>query len=229
MRMKKETLTVGQTTCVTYVDEKPQYLLIQPVDDHDLEVLDSEVEQISQGQDAPFVLAAFKIKDWNKELSPWEAPAAFGKENFGSGAGQTLDYVLHALLPAIRQKYDLEETLPLIIGGYSLAGLFSLWSAYQKELFSAVMAASPSVWFEGWTAYAKANVPMTENIYLSLGDREEKTRNQAMARVGDAIREQEVLLKEQQVNCTLEWNQGNHFMDADGRCAKGFIWCMKGR
>ena len=72
----------------------------------------------------------------------------------------------------------------------------------------------------------KKNGIRTEKVYLSLGDREEKTRNPVMATVGDRVREAHELLKERNVNCILEWNNGNHFMDADIRTAKAFTWVM---
>ena len=65
------------------------------------------------------------------------------------------------------------------------------------------------------------------NIYLSLGDREEKTRNPVMAEVGNRIREAQEILKEQNVKCILEWNEGNHFKDADLRTARAFSWVIK--
>ena len=66
----------------------------------------------------------------------------------------------------------------------------------------------------------------TGKVYLSLGDREEKARNPVTASVGERIREAYDLLKEQGVNTILEWNQGNHFKDADIRTAKAFAWVM---
>jgi hypothetical protein len=65
-------------------------------------------------------------------------------------------------------------------------------------------------------------------VYLSLGDKEEKTRNPVMRTVGDCLRRQyELLSAEPQVECTLEMNQGNHFKEADIRTAKGFAWLLK--
>ena len=63
-------------------------------------------------------------------------------------------------------------------------------------------------------------------VYLSLGDREERTRNRVMAQVGDAIRAGHTLLKECGTDCVLEWNQGNHFKEPDLRTAKAFAWLM---
>ena len=66
----------------------------------------------------------------------------------------------------------------------------------------------------------------TFRVYLSLGDREEKVRNRIMAAVGDRIREAYDLLLEREIDCVLEWNEGNHFKDADIRTAKAFAWVL---
>ena len=63
-------------------------------------------------------------------------------------------------------------------------------------------------------------------MYLSLGDREERTRNRVMASVGSRIREAYGLLKAQGIETVLEWNEGNHFKDADIRTAKAFAWAV---
>jgi predicted alpha/beta superfamily hydrolase len=91
------------------------------------------------------------------------------------------------------------------------------------------VAASPSVWFPGFAEYMKKNEIKTNTVYLSLGNREEKTRNPIMATVGDRIREAYVLLKERGVNCILEWNEGNHFKDADIRTARAFAWALNNK
>lgn len=140
------------------------------------------------------------------------------KEDFGDGATDTLADVLERC--ADRDK-------ACILGGYSLAGLFALWAAYQTDAFSAVAAASPSVWFPGFLDYMRAHSPRAASAYLSLGDKEERTRNPVMATVGERIREAYNLMKAQGVNAILEWNQGNHFRDADLRTARAFAWAMK--
>ena len=93
-------------------------------------------------------------------------------------------------------------------------------------MFSSIVAASPSVWFPKWIEYASDNKPLANTIYLSLGDKEEKTKNQVMAQVGNAIRRQNELLTGQIDNTILEWNPGNHFIDSEKRTAKGFAWVM---
>jgi predicted alpha/beta superfamily hydrolase len=219
--MKGAVLDISGRECYLYKDSNAKFLFVQPVDEHDLEVLDQEVEIIKELSDKSFSLVAFMIKDWNQELTPWPAPPVFGKIPFGNGSTDTLDFVISQLLPAFQ-----EETPHVILGGYSLAGLFALWASYQTNRFEGVVAASPSVWFPKWIEYATDNKPLTKSIYLSLGDKEEKTKNPVMAQVGNAIRKLNGLLTEQIDNTILEWNPGNHFVDSEKRTAKGFAWVM---
>lgn len=203
--------------CAVYGDPGAPTVLIQMVDDHDLEGMESEVAEIRNLTDKRFYLIAVKVQNWNTDLSPWNAPAVFGKDAFGAGAADTLEEVL---------KLCADQKKIYIIGGYSLAGLFALWAVYQTDVFAAVAAASPSVWFPGFIEYMKEHRPQAASVYLSLGDKEEKTRNPVMAAVGSRIREAHELLRGQGVDTVLEWNPGNHFRDADIRTAKAFAWAM---
>ena len=219
--MTKKEYTLSDRTCFLYQNEAAKHLLIQPIDEHDLEGLDQEVETIKELSDKSFSLVAFMIKDWNQELTPWGAPPVFGKTPFGDGAEKTLEFITSQLLP------EVQEDIPhLILGGYSLAGLFALWAGYQTDKFDGIVAASPSVWFPKWIEYATDNKPLAKSIYLSLGDKEEKAKNPVMAQVGNAIRRQNELLTGQMDNTILEWNPGNHFVDSEKRTAKGFAWVM---
>lgn len=227
MKHRKEKFVIDSKKCIGYISDTAKYLLIQPVDEHDIEVLDNEVVEIQKNTDKQFSLIAFKIEDWNNELSPWEAPPAFGKKSFGSGAKDTLEFIESILIPTIKEKYNLDDDIKLILGGYSLAGLFSLLSAYKSNTLSGIAAASPSVWFSGWEEFMINNTPLSSTIYLSLGDTEEKTKNKVMSAVGDNIRKQEELLKNDNINTILEWNKGGHFSDSDLRVAKAFTWCIE--
>ncbi len=209
----------------TYGDPAADILLVQMVDDHDLAVIESEVsfiKELSGGQS--FCLKAVKVDNWNKDLSPWSAPAVFGREDFGAGAEETLAYLLTEVVP-----HKINSPKKVYIGGYSLAGLFALWAGYQTDAFSGIAAASPSIWFPGFTEYMKENELHAHAVHLSLGDREERTRNPVMARVGDAIREAYAHLQETGVDCVLEWNKGNHFKEPDLRTARAFAWVMEDR
>ena len=211
----------------TYGDSGSDTLLIQMVDDHDLEVIEKEaalIRELSGGQN--FCLKAVKVKSWSHDLSPWPAPAVFGNEEFGDGAAQTLLFLQDEVLSNL-PKNSASAISRVYIGGYSLAGLFALWAGYQTDCFDGIAAASPSIWFPGFLEYMRNNRIRTEAVYLSLGDREEKTKNPLMSQVGNAIRDAETILKKEGKECILEWNKGNHFKEADYRTAKAFAWVMK--
>ena len=73
-----------------YGNPSAKTVLIQPVDEHDLAGMENEIESIRKLAGDEFRLLAVEIRDWNRELSPWQAPAVFGKEGFGAGAAETL-------------------------------------------------------------------------------------------------------------------------------------------
>ncbi|MBR3166027.1 MAG: esterase [Lachnospiraceae bacterium] len=207
-------------TKYTFGDPSASNILVQMVDDHDLAVIESEAASICKLAGPDFFLIAMKVDSWNDDLSPWKAPAVFGNEDFGCGAEETLQAVLSELDPVDRNKN-------YFIGGYSLAGLFALWSAYQTDIFTGVASASPSIWFPGFLDYMKEHALQAGSVCLSLGDREEKTRNPVMSTVGNCIREAYEMLDEAGVICVLEWNKGNHFREPDLRTAKAFAWVMQ--
>ena len=201
-----------------YGEPNAKNVLLQPVGDHDLPVIENEIREIRRLTAQPFRLIAVKVESWNNDLSPWCAPAVFGHEDFGDGAAALLREILPLCEDADRRY---------IIGGYSMAGLFALWSAYRTDRFSGIAAASPSLWFPKFLEYMQAHDLHSAAVYLSLGNREEKTRNPVMAAVGDRMRAAYALLQEKNVSCTLEWNSGGHFQQPDCRTAKAFAWVLE--
>lgn len=226
--MKKDEMMICGKKCILYLNEDTEYILIQPVDENDISVLDNEVKHIEENTDRNFSLVAFKIEDWNSELTPWEMPLLRGKGNFGDGATRTLEFIKNELIPALSEYTNTEnKEIKYILGGYSLAGLFSLWSGYQTDIFEGIAAVSPSVWYKKWIEYVETEKTLSEKIYLSLGDTEEKTKHQILSKIGDNIRKQhEILENSGNVKTVLEWNEGNHFKNPDIRAAKGFLWVM---
>jgi len=218
--MKKEVLNIKGHECIHYVtNPEAETLLVQLIDEHDLKDMDNELATIVKYASMPLQLVAFKVNDWQTELTPWTAPPVFGKVPFGDKAPETLRFITDDLLPALSFKR-------VLLGGYSLAGLFALWAGYQTDVFDGIAAASPSVWYPDWIAFAENHQPQTSVVYLSLGDKEHKTKNAVMARISDCIRLQQQLLRQQGIKAVLEWNEGNHFRDADLRMARGFAWLI---
>ena len=220
-------LKFGDRPCRIYGTDCAEYLLLQMTDEHELQHMDNEISAIAQGSAHLFLFAAVPVKNWNDELSPWKSPAVWGKQGFGGKAGDALRFLIEQVIPTLKQQFDLPEDIKIILGGYSLAGLFALWASTQTALFSGVAAASPSVWFPGWMEFEQQHPIQTQHIYLSLGDKEEHTKNAVMAVVGDNIRTLHSQLIARGADCTLEWNNGGHFKDADLRTARAFRWVME--
>ena len=199
--MTAQTMQIGNTPCRIYGEANAEYLLLQMTGEHELQSMDYEVAAIAQSS-RNFLFAALPVESWNDALSPWKAPAVWGKQGFGGKAGDTLRFLTEQVIPTLEQQFPLPENVKIILGGYSLAGLFALEFEQQHPM-------------------------QTQHIYLSLGDKEEHTKNTIMAAVGDNIRTLHSRLTERGADCTLEWNSGGHFKDADLRTAKAFQWVME--
>ena len=217
---------IGDRPCRIYGEAHAEYLLLQMTGEHELQSMESEITAIAQSAHH-FLFAAIPVESWNDALSPWKSPAVWGKQGFGGKAGETLYFMTEQIIPSPKQQFRLPESVKIILGGYSLAGLFALWASTQTNLFYGIAAASPSVWFPGWMEFEQQHPMQAQHIYLSLGDKEERTKNAVMAVVSDNIGTLHSRLIERGADCTLEWNSGGHFKDADLRTAKAFRWTME--
>ena len=224
--MSAQTMLIGNRPCRIYGEAHAEYLLLQMTGEHELQSMDNEVAAIAQSAHR-FLFAAIPVESWNDALSPWKSPAVWGKQGFGGKAAETRRFLMEQVIPILKQQLRLPENVKIILGGYSLAGLFALWASTQTDLFYGIAAASPSVWFPGWMEFEQQYPMQTQRVYLSLGDKEERTKNAVMAAVGDNIRTLHSRLAERGADCTLEWNSGGHFKDADLRTARAFQRVME--
>ena len=220
-----ESIVIGGRTCRLFGAEAPACLLVQPSARHENATLEAEAAQIAALSRIPFALATIELEDWIIDLMPWPDGNISRDPEAGKHGQETLQYLLLSLIPEMHKRFG---PLPVILGGYSLGGLFGLWASTQTDSFKAIAAASPSVWIHGWLPYARKHVTLADHIYLSLGEQEEHVKNQAIACVGDNLRAYHALLQGQlgPERCTLVWEQGNHFTNNEGRLARAFAWCM---
>ena len=131
--MTAHTMQIGNRPCRIYGEPHAEYLLLQMTGEHELQSIDNEVVAIAQsGQN--FLFAAIPVESWNDALSPWEAPAVWGKQGFGGKAADTLRFLTEQAIPTLKQQYPLPENVKIILGGYSLAGLFALWASDRKSV-----------------------------------------------------------------------------------------------
>lgn len=210
--MTEDVINIEGRNChVIFSTDNPKAVIIKPLGEFERLLLKDECALIAKHTNATFTMIAFEVTD--KDLLP-------------ECVEQTYKYLADILLPYIKENLCYTY---LILGGYSLGGLFALWSATRLEGIDAVFAGSPSLWMEGWDKYAETHPTKAKHIYMSLGNKEECTKKHPFCRVGDRVRHQHELHLQQlgTSNCILEWNEGGHFKDIEMRKAKGFAWCLE--
>ncbi len=191
-------------------------------------------ERLRRHHGKRFAFCELLVEDWDEMLTPWASDDA--ERRFAGQGPQLLTELENRIVPELNellmsQKERLGQGLFLV--GYSLAGLFSLWSVYESDLFQGCACCSGSLWYPGWTEYAKEHlVGPNKMIYLSLGKKEEHAGSPVMRTVGEATRLQERCLSEQLTpdmngKVILEWNDGGHFSDPETRLYKGIQWLME--
>lgn len=176
-----------------------------------------------------FHLVTIENVDWNRNLSPWAAESVVTKNDEFTGQGSDfLNWMLSNVVPLVEQELEGEQHLSYI-AGYSMAGLFALWSLYQTEFFQGAVCASGSLWFPEFEAFATLNeLKLNPNrIYLSLGDRESFGRNPFLKTTETVYRHIADSLTSKGNQVFFEMNPGNHFQDVDLRLAKGITWILK--
>ncbi|MBQ9206295.1 MAG: hypothetical protein IJ158_06225 [Treponema sp.] len=179
----------------------------------------------------PFTLAAVSNLDWNADMSPWENPPIYKNgEAFSGGANAYIDLLTGKIVPAVSNTIS-TETKPsfIALAGYSLAGLFALYTAHKTNVFSRIASASGSLWFPDFVKYAESNefVRKPDCIYLSLGDTETKARNEVLRSVQENTERLCAFWKSKGIHATFELNKGNHFVDSEIRMARGIKWILE--
>ena len=180
--------------------------------------------------DKKICLAVISDIDWNKEMSPWEClPFRKNDSPFTGGADDYLQKLVHEIIPAIKGELK-SEPEEIVIAGYSLAGLFAVYSLYKTDIFSAAVSASGSMWFPDFKEYTEVNEFCRKpgKVYFSLGDKEAKTKNLLLAKVERNTTDIYKRYKSLGIDTIFEMNPGNHFRDADLRLAKGIAWILGG-
>ena len=132
--MINETFELCRRTVAVRGEENADFLLIQPMGDFEMKSFGTEYEHTKKC--GRCIFAAFIIDNWNDELSPWQAKPVWGNGEASAERQRTLfPFVTTELIPKLKEKYRLDDTVKIVIGGYSLAALFSLWAVYKCDVF----------------------------------------------------------------------------------------------
>ena len=179
-----------------------------------------------------FILVAISNLDWNSDMSPWFAPKLNKHDVDCLGkADEYINLLINDIVPSVEKIIigDLRISIEYYaIAGYSLAGLFAIYTAYKTDLFRKIASASGSFWFPNFIEFIKKNniSSNVKKIYFSLGDKESKVKNKVLATVEDNTKDIEKIYNLQGINTIYEKNEGNHFKDASLRMAKGIKWII---
>lgn len=117
-------IEIGGRQCLLYTEgeQQPQVLLIQTMGVQERGSIDDEVAMIQEMVGTSFVMSAFAIGDWEVELTPWHDPTVSKHQAVGEHAFDTLDNITDSLIPYLQEQFGY---LPIVLGDYSLGGLFS--------------------------------------------------------------------------------------------------------
>lgn len=178
-----------------------------------------------------FILVVLSNLNWNNDMSPWFAPKLNEyNEDFLGKADEYIKVLLDKIIPMVKSYIeDLNIKINYYaIAGYSLAGLFAVYSGYKTNIFKRIVSASGSFWFPKFMDFVKENKinSKVEKIYFSLGNRESKVKNQVLKTVEENTKELEKIYRFQGIKTIYEETKGNHFNDATLRIAKGIKWIL---
>ena len=216
----------GIHVCLTETDNENAPCVIYNSDQDDgLKVY----EEIRKMTVTPFSFAVLSGFHWNDDLSPWPMKS-FTKwsTDFAGHADGYLSLITEKILPEISRKLSHKPSY-FAITGYSLAGLFAVYSLYKTDAFKRAASVSGSLWYENFLHFAKTQeLPKNPDaVYFSLGDRESRTKNEIMRQVKDHTAQLSEFFKSRGIKSVFELNPGGHFQDCELRMAKGIAWILK--
>lgn len=200
-----------------------------------------------------FHLVSVSGLHWDEELSPWPHDPVATKEDHFTGEAEVFRQKLETeIVPRVREQ--LPESNTFVLNGYSMGGLFTLYTASKSSLFDAFSAPSGSVWYPDFVEYVRGSGNVSHSpesagpvesavlaepagsikpagapraIYLSLGDRESRTRNPYLSKTEDNMRVLEEVYRSRGIPTVFVLNKGNHFQGVTLRVAKGIKWVLE--
>lgn len=183
--------------------------------------------QVQKGGCPDFTLVTVSGLNWEAELSPWAAGNLFKySEMFTGGADVYLQFLTQQVLP--QAEAGLNRILWRGLTGYSLAGLFTVYALYKTDLFSRAASMSGSLWYPGFKDFALQSTLCIapQHLYLSLGDKEARARNQYLKTVQQCTEELAAHYRSLGINTCYELNPGGHYRNIISRSAAGIKWLL---
>ena len=176
-----------------------------------------------------FTLVATSGLNWDHDMAPWDiSPISAGDTPCTGGADEYLRFLLEVIVPKAEEQIR-GRALWRGLSGYSLAGLFAVYSLYQTEIFSRVASMSGSLWFPRFTEYICSHEmkQKPEHLYFSLGDVEYRTRNPYLKVVQEQTEKIESFYRNKGIDTMFELNPGAHFKNVIQRTTAGIAWLLE--
>lgn len=214
----------GRTVSFFSCGAENVHAVFAPVFEGDGSEVLSECEKIGA---PPFNFVTISCASWDADLSPWKIGKVFSKnDDFEGKASDFAEWICDKILPLSESVFGAPSFR--VVGGYSMAGLFSVFAPTVCDKFDRIVSASGSLWFPDFVKYIEETQFKSKitKIYLSLGDREKITKNKLMKNVQACTENLFEIFKTRGIDSVFELNPGNHFQDSALRLAKGIKWAI---
>ncbi len=165
--------------------------------------------------------------NWHQDMAPWDIPSiAKGFIPCTKGADLYLELLVNKIMPEVEK--DISGILWRGLVGYSLAGLFAIYSIYQTEVFSRVASISGSLWFPEFKEYVFSNKirGKLDDLYFSLGDKECRTKNAYLKKVQENTENIVEFFQKKGINTIFQKNIGGHNKEVVERIVAGIEWLL---
>ena len=178
-----------------------------------------------------FIAVEITRINWNKEMSPWPIEKIFkNEEDYTGEADKYLEELENKIIPKIENilEKNNKKVEYYIISGYSLAGLFALYTGYKTKKFKKIITVSGSMWYLNFEEYIRKNKINSNinSIYFSLGNLEKLSENPILKTVEEKTKSIEKYLSNF-IKTKYEENEGNHFKNVAERISKGIKWSLE--
>ena len=210
MAMKEIARTIKGRRCFFFLEEKKAPAVVLIGFEEEIKPVYSAIKERYK---EPFHLIAVCPSSWNDDLTPWKAKAIFRGPDFGGKADEFIN-----VLDGVKEELKGVPISSLAIAGYSLAGLFAVYAAYQRDYFDAVLSGSGSFWYPDFVSFCKTNPICSKLSYalFSLGKKEANGKGRTSV-VGEKTQELVEHLSTLGIQTSFVWNEGGHFAEPDKR------------
>lgn len=186
------------------------------------------IENVKLLTEKDFSLLIIYDFDWNNNLSPYKATSIFkGASDFKGEAKDFLDSVILKLISEVTTKENIRPIYNALVG-YSMAGLFAVYALFKTDAFLKAGSVSGSLWYPNFIDFIKNSEVLhsISTFYMSLGDKEKKTKNQMMSQVETNSLIIFDRISSKILHSKFEFNKGNHFQDETFRVARCIVYLL---